>query len=237
MKTSIWDILTGIILLAILCMIVVFAAILLNPNIPLNPLPPTIVSPANNLVPTVALPTATMTVPGLPPTWTPVPTKEDNLPPSPKDTPAPAPTSGGGSLLRPSSTPVPTNTIVILPTFTPSKTTRAGVGGGSCSIVYQEPQDGTSMTKGKGFDTRWTIKNTSGKDWRADSVDIRFMSGDRMHSGNDLRDMPYDVGSGGMLDLVVSMTAPATAGSYTSNWALVQGNTSVCNFYVQIRVP
>lgn len=228
MKTSIWDILTGITLLAILCLIVVFAAILLNPATPLNPLPPQAVQAEQQpVVPTVALPSATVTSVGLPPTWTAVPTIADT----------PVPSSSGASPLRPSSTPVPTNTVVILPTFTPSKTTRSGVGGGSCTVIYQDPQDGTSKTKATTFDVRWTIKNTSSQTWRGDSVDIRFMSGDRMHSGNDVRDMPYDVGSNGMLDLVVSMTAPATAGSYTSNWALVQGSTSVCNFYVQIRVP
>ncbi|RPJ48384.1 MAG: hypothetical protein EHM21_07680 [Chloroflexi bacterium] len=227
MKTSIWDILTGIILLGILCLIGAFGMILLNPGIPLNPFPPTVVD-SQNVVTPIVLPSATMTAPGLPPTWTPVPTKEDTLA---------APSGGETTRLRASSTPVPTNTFVILPTFTPSKTSRAGVTGGSCQIVYQDPQDGASKSKSTAFDTRWTIKNTSSKEWRADSTDVRFVSGDRMHSGNDLRDMPYSVGAGGMLDLVIGMTAPATAGSYTANWALTEGNTSVCNFFVQIRVP
>ena len=83
---------------------------------------------------------------------------------------------------------------------------------------------------------RWTIKNTSNDPWRSDSVDIRFISGDRMHSGNDLRDMPYDVGPGGMLDLVIPMTAPATTGSKVSNWRLVQGDKPLCSFFITLNV-
>ncbi len=86
------------------------------------------------------------------------------------------------------------------------------------------------------FDMRWTIKNTSKDTWRADSVDIRYIGGDITHAGNDPLDMPYDVAPGGMLDLIVSMTTPATAGSYVSNWQLSAGSKVYCSFYVTLRV-
>ncbi len=220
MKTSVWDILTGVVILGMLCMIGAFGAILINPSAGYNPFPPKTGGP---VLPTLVLPTATMTVPGLPPTWTPSPT--------PADTQAPVNANG----LRASSTPAPTNTVVVLPSFTPSKTARTGFGGGTCSVTYQQPADNSTQTKGKAFTVRWTIKNTSKDTWAADSVDIRFVSGDRVHTGNDVRDFPYDVAPGGMLDLTIDMNAPATAGSYVSNWQLAAGSKSYCNFYITFR--
>jgi hypothetical protein len=228
MKNSVWDILTGITLLAILCAVATFVAVAVNPGVAFNPLPP----PAT-IVPLV-LPSATGAGPGLPPTWTPVP-------PAVQEQPAQFPT------LRPSRTPEPTATRVVLPTFTPSKTVRvgstgggsgtgAGQGGGDCTIVYQNPADDTVLPRGSAFDTRWTVKNTSDESWRADSIDLRFQSGTRLHNGSDARDLQYEVGAGGAVDILISMTAPSNAGTYTSNWGLMSGSKAMCKFYVTIKV-
>lgn len=224
MKTSVWDILTGVVMLGILCMVGYFVLIAVNPNSGLNLFPPGGAQPA--VATRIVLPSPTDTQPGLPPTWTPEP-------------PTPEPTKAvvGPSGLRPSSTPIPTNTVLVLPTFTPSRTPRTGIGGGTCSVVLQEPKDNTKMKAGQTFDMHWSIKNTSTDPWRADSVDIRFVSGERMHSGNDLRDFPYDVAPGGMLDLVIPMTAPNAGGSYVSNWQFSAGDKAYCKFYVTISVP
>jgi hypothetical protein len=227
MNKSTWDILTGLTLLGVLCLIGIFGLILFDPTTPLNPLPPSVVGGREVKITPIILPSATMTMPGLPPTWTPSPLAADAQ--------APASNPGGTAGLKPSSTPIPTNTVVMLPTFTPSKTARSGIGGGTCLIVYQEPADNSTKKVSSSFDVRWTIKNSSGQSWDAGSVDIRYIGGDRMHSGNDLRDMPYTVGQGGMLDLVIPMTAPGTAGTYTSNWQLAAGSKALCNFFVQIR--
>ncbi len=217
MKTSIWNILTGLTLLGVLCLIGVFAAILLNPG--LSPFQP----PAPALAPTIVLPTATETpTPGLPPTWTP--------------TPSPEFTSTTEAQVVATSTLMPTNTVVVLPTFTPSRTPRTGIGGGTCQVTYQNPADNAILPKGAEFEMRWTIKNTGSKSWAADSTDVRFLSGDRVHVGNDVRDMPYDVAAGGMVDLLISMRTPLTPGSYVTNWSLSQGSVSVCRFYVQFQV-
>lgn len=218
MKISIWDILTGITLLGILCLIGGFGAILMNPNVAFNPFPP---AAAATLVPTIPLPTVTETN-SLPPTWTPVATGTTR----PKTI----------STLRATSTPYPTFTAVFLPSFTPSRTARAAVSGGSCTVVSQSPTDGTFKTAGEEFDTSWTIKNTGEEVWRADSTDIAFISGDSIHIGSDLRDMPYDVSPGSQLNVNIHMKAPTAAGSYTANWALRNGSRSVCQFFVKINV-
>jgi hypothetical protein len=222
MKISVWDILTGLTLLGVLCLVAFFGAILLNPSVSFNPLQP----PAT--VPTISIPTATITPTGLPPTWTPIPSAT-----TAGEVPGIMPT------LRPSRTPEPTATRVVLPTFTPSKTLRvsgSGQGGGNCSVVYQNPTDDSVMTPSSTFSMRWTLKNNSSESWRADSVDLRFMSGQKMHSGADVRDMAYDVGAGGAIDILVDMMAPAEEGQYTSNWALLSGSSPVCRFYITIKV-
>lgn len=222
MKLSIWDILTGLTLLAILCLVGVFGAILYNPAVAFNPLRP----PA--AVATIALPTATETQPGLPPTWTPIPRVEEQQP-----------AEQGMPTLRPSSTPQPTATRVILPTFTPSKTARIGIpgqGGGNCSVIFQDPKDDSYVDAGKPFDMRWTLKNTGDTTWNRSSVDLRFMSGERMHGSTDLRDLNYDVGAGGAVDILIDMTAPKESGEYTSNWALLEGSKTICRFFVTVKV-
>ena len=221
MKTSIWDILTGITLLGILCLIGGFGVVLANPATPLNPLQP----PKPQTVATIALPTRTNTAtPGLPPTWTPTP--------PPTETEKSAAPEG----LRPSSTPLPTSTVLVLPTFTPSRTPRVGTGGGSCQVVSQIPADNTILNKGQSFDMNWTIKNTSSKTWDGGSTDIRFVSGDRVHVGNDVRDIGYDVAPNGMISIISPLSAPSSPGSYVTNFSMSQGNTSVCRFYLQFQV-
>jgi len=225
MRTSIWDILTGVVLLGILCLVLVFAIILLNPQTAINPFKPY----RPTLVPPITFPTATQQwINQMPPTWTPSPLPAEATQASGEDQPP----------LRSSSTPLPTNTVVVLPTFTPTLNFGgSGVGGGSCTIVYQDPVDDAFITAGKTFTTRWTIKNTSSKLWRRDSVDIRFISGQAMHTGASAFDLPYDVGPGGMADITIDMQAPSAGGSYTTNWALMEGSVAVCRFYLVIRVP
>jgi Ig-like domain from next to BRCA1 gene len=232
MKTSIWDILTGVVLLGILCTVGAFGSILLNPGVPWNPLPPR-VAPT---VPPLSIPTPTATVLGLPATWTP--------PPSDQSTPV----TNVLPTLRPSWTPQPTNTPFLLPTFTPYKTTRSssggsggsgsssGVGGGSCQITYQNPPDNSVLPRDQSFDMHWTIKNTGSQDWRSDSVDVRFMSGDRVHTIADVTDMKVSVASGSSFDLLINMHTPNLPGTYQSNWALAAGNVPLCRFYVIFQI-
>ncbi len=215
-KTSIWDILTAIVLFGILCMVAGFAFLVLNPGLAAGTAPLT-------TIPTISLPTATATVPGLPPTWTPVPVEVQ-----------------ASATLRPSATIPPTNTPVLLPTFTASPRTSGGgsgggTSGGNCSVTFQEPADNTYQEKGKIFTMRWVLKNNSSNTWRSDSVDIRFVSGDRM-SGRD-QDLSMNVSPGGQVDIFIpNMIVPNAEGKVTSNWGLFEGSTSLCRFYVEFNI-
>jgi hypothetical protein len=219
MKTSVWDILTLVTLSAILILLAAFGAILLNPDIAFNPFkPPKLVSPLS--IPT---PTNTMPPKQLPPTWTPSPIADKVIVET-------------VSTLMPSSTPVPSNTPVFLPSFTPTLTLRAGRSGGSCTVIFQNPPDGTVVTADSDVPVRWTLKNTGSTEWLKDSADVKFTLGDRMHLGNDLIDIPYSVSPGSMIDITMDMRAPKNQGVYTSNWSIVQNGASMCNFYIQLRV-
>lgn len=237
MKNSIWDILTGIVLFAILLLIVGFGVAVMNPGL-FGLIRGQPASPAQ-LVPTIALPTDTEAPPAPPPTWTPTaaPTEAEDTAAQPTT----AENAPGLPTLRPSSTPLPTNTVVVLPTFTPTKkvTLRpsgGGTSGGACQVVYQNPADDTVMYGGQDFTTRWTLKNTSANTWASDSIDLKVIGGDRLHIGASLRDLPYSVGSGGMIDILIDMEAPDGRGLYTENWGLYQGGKSVCQFFVRIEV-
>lgn len=85
-----WTVVTGLVLLATVCVVGAFLAIFFNPQIGLNPFPPP-------TIPALAeFPTPTPTARNvLPPTWTPTFTTEPTSTPTPEPTPSPteAPTS------------------------------------------------------------------------------------------------------------------------------------------------
>lgn len=93
MKLSIWDILAITALAATLVIGIVVLAIFINPDSSINPFP------VPTLPPTMAVPTSTATLVQLPPTWTPTPLPEITL--------------------KPTSTPIPTETPFVFPTRKP----------------------------------------------------------------------------------------------------------------------
>jgi hypothetical protein len=98
---TLWDIMTGLVLLAMLGLLIVFAQIFINPQIAFNPLPPP------TMIPTVDIPTSTATLRSLPPTWTPEQVKN-----------AQATLEATRSTLRPSQTAPPSATAPLIPIYT-----------------------------------------------------------------------------------------------------------------------
>lgn len=107
----------------------------------------------------------------------------------------------------------------------------------ACELVFANFFDNALFRPGQPFDARWTLKNTGNAAWLPGSAIIRFASGDRMHSGNDERDLPDEVIPGGMVDFIISMDAPNSSGAYISNWEINQEGLSLCSFHIMIRVP
>lgn len=108
--------------------------------------------------------------------------------------------------------------------------------GEKCTVVYADPPAGIVMRSGTSFDARWIIQNTGAATWQPGSADIRFTGGDRLHSGSDVRDIPFEITPGGKLDFVIPMTAPQIPGVFDSNWEIRQAQAPVCRFSLTIRV-
>lgn len=103
----------------------------------------------------------------------------------------------------------------------------------TCEILSAVPN---RMPLRGDFDAVWTVKNTSGKTWDANSVDFKYVSGTKMHKYASIFDLPQTVKSGETVKIIVDMLAPDQAGIYTANWALVSGSTTLCNLPITINV-
>jgi hypothetical protein len=95
--------------------------------------------------------------------------------------------------------------------------------------------DGTEFAPGESFEKIWTIQNTGFCAWKANYM-VRFFNGDSM-SGLDT-EIGRAVASGRQAKVSVSLTAPATKGTYTGYWILADeyGTAFGMPFYVQIVV-
>ena len=106
----------------------------------------------------------------------------------------------------------------------------------TCSLTSVNITAPNPMSARYDFDVVWTIKNTGSKDWETNLLDYKYWSGTKMNNYADLFDLPSRVAKGESISLRVDMTAPSSAGTYTSTWALVDGNTVYCYLPVTITV-
>jgi hypothetical protein len=165
------------------------------------------------------------------------------------NTQPPTATTAPTNTLAPTSTDIPTATMaptftatiaptatrtVILWTSTPAATSTPNTI--TCTLSEPVPAFGEDFKPNAPFDAAWTIKNAGSTNWSATEIDIRYLSGTKMHEGADLSDLPADVAANGSFRLIFDMVAPGTAGRYTETWALSQGNTNVCVMSITIDV-
>lgn len=113
-----------------------------------------------------------------------------------------------------------------------SATTESGAAGTMCKLLNSGP---SSVTLNEQFDAYWEIQNTSGVTWKTGATTLRYVSGASMH-GAEKYDIPADVPNGGTLKLSVHMTAPGDAGEQTERWALLQGETNLCQLVFTVKV-
>jgi len=104
----------------------------------------------------------------------------------------------------------------------------------SCKIVSTTPTG--SLQVRADFDAVWTIKNTGTTTWDMHAVDYKYVSGTKMHKYNSLYDLPQTVKPGESVKIVVDMLAPSTPGTYTENWAIVQGSSTLCSLPITVIV-
>jgi len=133
------------------------------------------------------------------------------------------------------------------PTYTPSPTYTAqpsysyssqiGTPGGclNAAFVSENVPDNTIFSPGEVFVKTWTIKNTGYCTWNT-NYRLVFYSGDDM-DGDHSTNLAEAVSPGETIELAVTLTAPASEGTYRGDWR-VRSDTGVnfARFWVQIKV-
>ena len=104
-----------------------------------------------------------------------------------------------------------------------------------CSVTTS-PSPYTEFSLGGEFDAKWEIKNTGTEAWDKAAVDYKHYSGTEMQKYGKVFDLPDTVDPDEKITLVIDMIAPNTAGTYTATWAIVNGDTVLCNLPVTIKV-
>jgi hypothetical protein len=105
--------------------------------------------------------------------------------------------------------------------------------GNYCAVSFTSPKNSVPVLSD--FDTVWTVRNLSGSDWRADSVDYKFLSGTKMQKQAGY-DFAQAIKNGENGQITVDMTAPAEPGLYSTTWAIVSGNKTLCILYATVTV-
>lgn len=152
--------------------------------------------------------------------------------------PTNTPTETEMPTFTPESTLEATFTLVPLSTNSVPPTLPSESNGDIGEWVSQTPGDGTTIYANQSFTTTWVVKNIGTTTWNK-NYQLRFYLSDPVlrFSGSDIK-FPRDVKPGDTVDLSVAMTAPSTAGDYTTVWVLT--NDQGVNYYfvtLNIKVP
>ncbi len=123
----------------------------------------------------------------------------------------------------------------VQPTATPAPTSVPAITG-ACEVVSVSPVNYTRMGARADFDALWEVKNTSGKTWESNSVDYKYLGGDKFYKRGSIYDLPTSVKSGDTIKIRVDMLAPTASGYYTTRWGLVSSSATLCNLYLTISV-
>ncbi len=85
------------------------------------------------------------------------------------------------------------------------------------------------------FDANWLVTNISADDWSTGNVDYRFVSGTSI-SDKTAYDLPQTIKSGKSGNFIVNMVAPNAPGTYSTLWAIVSGNKTLCLLTMNVVV-
>ena len=114
--------------------------------------------------------------------------------------------------------PVVQPTLTPYPTYTPYPTqTTVPCNAAKFGTDVTIP-DNTKMSPGQSFTKTWRIINAGSCTWTT-AYKVVFVSGNQMNGTSPFA-MPKNVEPGQSVDISVNLTAPNTAGTFTSNWML-----------------
>ena len=102
--------------------------------------------------------------------------------------------------------------------------------------VSQTIADDTVFAPGQAFTMTWRVRNVGTSTWTAGYL-LRFFSGSAFGAPKEVA-LGQVVQPGGEIDITIAMKAPATPGSYLTDWVLADQNRT--NFkepvYLKIKV-
>ncbi len=228
-KEGILNIFSILAILAALVICIFLGYLFINPTSVLNPLSPV------ELPELIIIPSATWSAPELPDIVTEQVNVEINQ------------STATERVLLPSSTPLPTRTIVILPTatitptptatFTETPTVTPTNSAYQCQVMSAFPESGKEFTPGVDFDGRWTLKNTGTQVWE-ELVDWVYVSGTKFQAITDkvAFDLGKTVNTDESVEIIIDMLAPKDAGTYESIWSLKKNDLYFCQVTLKITV-
>lgn len=154
------------------------------------------------------------------------------VPPTAVPPTAVAPTTAASATL-PAVVP-PVVVITSVPVVTkPTKTPYTD----ACSVVSTSPSDYKVLNAGQDFDGVWVLKNTGMVTWTDGQYYIMKQSGN-IPVEKDVYYIKGDIAVNDTVEVRADMVAPASSGTYVSNWA-VYNNVGMpfCYIYVAITIP
>ncbi len=162
--------------------------------------------------------------------------------------------TGGGVVTEPPVVPTSTNTLeppvptatitqTLVPTatLTPSKTLTSIPCNMATFISDVTIPDNTSIAKSASFVKTWRIQNVGSCTWTS-GYSLVFFSGDQMSGPASIQLTSGTVAPGQTVDVSVSLTAPASTGTFRGNWkfrepgGVIFGLTNGNPVWVQIVV-
>jgi len=129
----------------------------------------------------------------------------------------------------------PTATKKATATRKPAPSPTATPSAYQCFITSLSPTSGTSITRGKNFDLKVTLKNDGSATWTPSTVDFTYLSGPKFQKTASTIDLTKDILPGQSVKLLVDMAATSDKGTQNINWALEQ-STGAYFCYVGITV-
>jgi uncharacterized protein YraI len=112
----------------------------------------------------------------------------------------------------------------------------APVGAEECIMLDQSVVFGQVFLPNTPFEARWRVLNTGAATWNPGEVNVRYLSGDVVHTTAEVP-LAQAVPPGGIIDISVPAVAPAAAQNYSALWGVTRGAEVLCNLFIVIEVP
>ncbi len=129
--------------------------------------------------------------------------------------------------------------VVDAPAPPPTNVSTTPPAANQCVLVSQDPADNTTFPTSTGFTMTWVLQNTSNVSWPGPSSSLVFLgaiNGVRLHQNGDAYGMSQNVDPGATYTVSGSMITPSEPGQYGEAWALQEGDTPLCTFWVIVNV-